>query len=1227
MGVTLTLALGALSSYIAGNIPTIKELFTNNSIKNKLDDYYRKAVGNWNVSLERKNAASNNMQQHLDSLQSYILNPAKGIHPEEKELLRLWAEYVLSDADCCTFIIRNQQVLFHNSEFDAINSANLLLQDIIADHKEEFEKINVKIDTLLSRGSETCQIFWNRKSHAEEITLAYDTILAGRDDSKYKVLATIHTPSVLFLEADSQQEAMAFSAASLLSVEDELCTQRTIIVTNQDLYNELEKEKNGYIIITPLAVNPWVAQRNGNSVIRCISKSERGVMDGRVTLSTMDRDGFINALEKSGIDSDRARRLAVDISLDINFLWRNLKIETENPVWADEQHIRILIPAMLVGEWDERIKNDRDLIGILSGTSYEDYLEKLQFIINAEESPLLKIGSVWQIKAPYTLYNIFYKDITEDDLTHLLECLEWLLEDDDPDALAKMDEGTLHFWKDKHAYSGYIKKGVFRSLTLLSIVFEKYHRDCKAINQLIQAQLEGFTTERYLSNMHNMKWIAEANPVVFLDFIQKDIANGAQLMGKIFEIKQTPYGLTNTNIFYSDLLFCLENIAWSRELLPRTTEILLYLCKYPNNSNWTNRPINTLYNIYQFLLPQTFADFDNRFVILKSLSTKYPDAIFTLCIRILKGIEARTFFPTSRFQWRWSDLYPEQLYISPISELHVRQVLSLSFQLCKWTKKEISTYLELSTIPYMYFVRATILDAIKGHIDTIKNDEEIIKQLRKIINDHTAMREAYWAMSEDDLTTYKELLKQIEPQDIITQTKPFFESTYYNYRLLGIKDSNYANGIIKTRQLRAQKLQMLDAQLGLDGIWALLTVVNSPDALAEGFAEWSNDDYYSIVYEKYCNGEIPMAFVRKYFLLLYFKNGKDTYLKIVDKLNEINENKVTIVLYAPEYQPELASYAESKSSEISNEYWQHVTPGFISNEHVAYVVRKLIEVERFNDILVHFSDEERLVLIPNDNKINLLCELFNNGRFDILHGYIYQVAEFLDTITLIDGTVQKNTILLLELSLFESLQHYLHGNKMHLIKEINDSPEFLMQIVEHKFLPDDVRSENVDKPENVGIIRVVWEFWYHYHSVPCTNDDGVIDEQKLKEYIYALKALAPKYKREKSVSYVIGKILGNMPESEDYPTDMMCEIVEDLNDDAIDSEIGTCLFNKRGATSRSVFEGGTIEQHNINIFEGYKRRVQLRSHRLYVIFDKLIQEYKAFQECEDSQAMHNRLEL
>ena len=1227
MGVTLTVALGVLSSYIAGNIPTIKELFTNNSIKNKLDDYYRKAVGNWNVNLEKKNAAANNMQQHLDSLQAYILNPAKGIHPEEKELLKLWAEYVLSDADCCIFIMKNQQVLFHNKEFDAINTANILLKDIIADQKGEFEKINVKIDTLLRRGSETCQTYWNRKSHAEEITLTYDTILAGRDEAKYKVLATIHTPSVLFIEADSLQEAIAFTTATLLSVEDELCTQRAIIVTNQDVYNELEQEKNGYIIITPLAVNPWVARQNGNSVLRCMSKSERGVMDGKITLPTLDRDGFIKALEDSGFTSDRARRIAVDVSLDINFLWRTLKIETNNPIWADQQHIRTLIPAMLVGEWDESVKNDKDILSILSGSSYEEYFDQLQSIINAEESPLLKIGSVWQIKAPYTLYNLFYRDITDNDINHFIECIEWLLEDDDPDALAKMEEGELKLWKDRHAYSRYIKRGVFRSLTLLSIVFEKYNRDNKAINELIQSQLDGFTTERYLSNMHNMKWIAEANPAAFLDFIQKDIASGAQLMDKIFEIKQTLYSLTGTNIFYSDLLFCLESIAWSPDLLPKTTDILLYLCKYPNNSNWTNRPINTLSNIYQFLLPQTFANFDNRFTILKSLSSKYPEAIFTLCIKILKGLEARTFFPTSRFQWRWAELYKEQQYIFPIPEEHVRQVLAFSFELCKWTKEEVSTYLELSTIPYMYFVRATILDAIKGHIDTIKNDEDTITQLRKIIEDHTAMREAYWAMSGADLTAYKELLKHIEPQDIITQTKPYFENIFYNYRLLRIKDSNYADGITKTRELRAQKLQSVYEQLEWEGIWKLLEVVKSPDALAEGFAEWSNADYYTTVYEKYCNGEIPTAFVRKYFLLLYFKNGKDAYLKIVDHLNGINENKIPIVLYAPEFQPELASYAESKSQEIYREYWQNVTTGFISNEHVANVVHKLFEVERYDDILVHFCNKERLALIPNDDKVNLLCELFNNGRFDILHSNIYQVAEFLESIALKDNTAEKKTIQLLELSLFESLQHYLRGNKMHLIKEINNSPEFLMQTVKYMFLPDEEGIEHIDKPENAGIIRVVWEFWYHYHSVPCTNDDGVIDEQKLKEYIYALKALTPKYKRTKSVSSIIGKILGNIPEGENYPTDIMCEIVEDLNDDAIDSEMGTCIFNKRDATSRSVYEGGTIEQRNINIFEEYKRRAQLRSHRLYVVFDKLIQEYKSFQEWEDNQAMHNRLEL
>jgi hypothetical protein len=528
MGVTLTLALGAISSYVAGNIPTIRELYIGTNIKEKLDAYYRLAIDKWNVSLPRKDAARNNMEKHFEQLQDYILHPAAGKHPEEKELLRLWAEYVLTDADCCTFIMYNQQALFYNQEFEALTIAQNLLSEILADQKEAFLKIDEDLDRLLKRGSETGLSFWQRKSHADNITLPYSTILAGREVERLKVLSIIHTPSALFIEADSQQEAMAFAAASILSSDDEFAAQRTIVVTNADLFKEIEKERNDYIIITPLSENPWVAVQNGHSVIRCMSKAERGVMDGKIVLGMLDREQFIQSLKQAGLNDDYARRLAIDVSLDINFLWRNLKIETSNLTWADEHHVRSLIPAMLVGKWDESCKNDKELIAMLYGGSYEEYFYKLQFIINAEESPLLKIGSTWVVKAPYTIYNIFYKDITNQDLNRYVECLDWLLEDDDPDVLAKIEKQQLRLWQNRRAYSSYIREGMLQSLALLSLVFERNNRKCDIIHKSIQKQLAEFTQERYFSNMHNMKWIAEADPAAFLHFVHADILHEAK---------------------------------------------------------------------------------------------------------------------------------------------------------------------------------------------------------------------------------------------------------------------------------------------------------------------------------------------------------------------------------------------------------------------------------------------------------------------------------------------------------------------------------------------------------------------------------------------------------------------------------------------------------------------------------------------------------------------------
>ena len=84
---------------------------------------------------------------------------------------------------------------------------------------------------------------------------------------------------------------------------------------------------------------------------------------------------------------------------------------------------------------------------------------------------------------------------------------------------------------------------------------------------------------------------------------------------------------------------------------------------------------------------------------------------------------------------------------------------------------------------------------------------------------------------------------------------------------------------------------------------------------------------------------------------------------------------------------------------------------------------------------------------------------------------------------------------------------------------------------------------------------------------------------------------------------------------------MLCRFVEHFNDDRVDTEIRCALYNRRGMTSRSPFEGGTIERNHIQTFMKYRDKARYRSSpRLTHIFECLIKEYQQMAEKEDNEA-------
>ena len=165
---------------------------------------------------------------------------------------------------------------------------------------------------------------------------------------------------------------------------------------------------------------------------------------------------------------------------------------------------------------------------------------------------------------------------------------------------------------------------------------------------------------------------------------------------------------------------------------------------------------------------------------------------------------------------------------------------------------------------------------------------------------------------------------------------------------------------------------------------------------------------------------------------------------------------------------------------------------------------------------------------------------------------------------------------------------------------------------------DEIKEEESEFRKQLA--QMGWSFMYHYHQVPCLDDEGNVDGEKLRKYIGRLQDLMREKHYETVMPLVLGKILGDMPEKADYPSDIMCQLVEELNDDRIDAEIGCAIFNRRGMTTRSPFEGGTIERAHIETMEKYKKRASLRSPRLVKVFNDTIMSYEEMARHEDEQA-------
>ncbi len=1221
--------LGVMASLAANNLPTVRELMERNkTLQDKLYDCLKIAVKKWSASEELKRSTLLEPNRFSSKLKDYIEHPEKGMHPLDKELMRMWVEAIVADGDCSAYILSIKEDLILAMQNDGFKKVLTQLESIICEQKIAHHKI----DDLWRRGGKDIKRFWDEMSIFDrgKKQLPYSTIMGGRDTETKIVWIATESPELVVIEAQSRLEAKAFAAAAILDNIGDV--ENALVVENSDLYDQLVNEEKRQIIITSVPANHQLAVAKGHSVIYCMGPQDNYAED-HIVLPEIKRDVFISSLNEAGVNDDEARQLALDSAKDINMLWRMLRIVTVPPAWETDASIIKFIPVMLIGRWDEACEADRQLLKELSGSaSYEAYRRDLNAIILADESPLKKIGTVWVVKSLYAMYKRYFRYVTETDVADFLEYADVALEDVDTEAIKKMEAQELQYWRANRMFSSDLRKGVAEGLTLIALMQEDYGLD-KSIERWLTSKLKDFDLRKYLSHRRNLEWIAEASPKAFLEFVEHDIQNGSPILNEIFIVRPDRFGLTGSQIYYTELLFGLERIAWNEEYLPQVTRILLQLCSYKNDSNWDNRPSNSLERIYRFVMPCTLAPLEKRIAILRSLQTCYPKAVHDVCWAWLKGLGSTTYYSTPYFRWRWDNLRPD--YSKGVqrypSNDQLREMYDLMMTGFEWTEEKIVELLDLSMQLHMGSLRRDIIDAVRKRVDEIKGNDTICAGLREKVNRHLRCQDTLWSVKGEELQLYRDLLRDLTLPDVVNANKHLFDSIFMNDPEVGI-DYHTENQVDETRKYRAKIEEKIMEEKGLDGIWELTKVAKSSEAVASGFAELTGDQYRMLVYERYCNGELSAAFERQYFTILYYKHKdeKDIYLGYIAELMEFNPDRIAVVLYAPGFYRELADIAEKQTDVICLEYWQNVQrSGVHKEEDVSFIVERLIRSKRYNDVLFFMSLTEVLPVMNSKLKVDALYTIFKTEGIVDMAREAYQVGHILETVE-IDGDVElEMKVEQMEFYLYEQLEHYLNGEHNHFRKAINTKPELMMEIISVIFKPEAGFEEEVSeeaKENKEFMARIAYNFWYKYRDVPCTNADGSIDGEKLRSFLKRIEELAEDGHRRNLIPLVVGKILGNFPEDEDYPSQLLCDLVEEYNNDDIDTEIGCAIHNRRSFSTRSPFDGGTVERNHIDTLQKYRERAMLRSLRFVKILDSTIRSFEYSAKRNDYEGQMNNFD-
>jgi hypothetical protein len=988
----------------------------------------------------------------------------------------------------------------------------------------------------------------------------------------------------LFLFAESEDDVEDFVAAYLSTLEEEKGQEyanRCLFINDEEAWRTVSELRQSHILVA----NPRlgldmerqnlqaVATRKGHGVIIPLCGALSGDNPEIIKLRSPTQSQIESVLKEANFSEVRARELGGIGGGRISALRRYLLGLGSVPPYVNWETARELAQAALVGQWNANCPADVLKVEELLGKGYGEWIEKLRSDALRSDSPLIQTDERWRFVARGEAWNALGNRITDDDLARFEAIAVLVFSERDPRFdLPKEERFAASIHGKVLEHSSLLRKGLAETLALLGSR-PKALSGCSLGKPEITAilvvrqLLNKAGWERWASLDSLMPLLAEAAPDEFLDAVESvltDLTNTP--FHKIFG--EEGGGGIGGSCYMSGLLWALETLAWKSDFLSRVSVVLADIASIDPGGNWTNRPANSLADIYLPWHVQTTAPFDKRKSAIEAVIREQPAVGWKLLLALLPHNHGFT-SGCHRPVWRdyiprdWKDgvlrtEYWEQ--ITAYTDLAVALAKNDSGKLCELIKR-------LADLPNA--AHENLLDHLASDAVVSLPEAErlpIWESLDELARHHRKYSDADWSMPEDAVNKIAETAKALAP------ASPEFKY----HQLFGGRDfdlydekGNYEEQQKRLDEARQAAISEIIGSGGLDAALSFAANVSAPYEVGRALGVIASDEIEnSILPPLLCSEDDSVIRVVAGFVWARFWRRKTEWVDAVLQRAWSPENHAKFLTLLPFEEEIWQRVATSLTATHEALYWKNakVNP-YGPDRDLTVAIEKLLEYGREGAAVM-------CVARTADDKSRFDETLATRALLAVLESErgIEEMSNY-DTVELIkhlqgSATTDKDALFRIEWNFLPWLDRFSSGSPVTLENRLATDPTFFAEAIGLVYRSKNVSEEDHEEfdEHKKHLARNAYKLLDEWGRCPGRQSDGSFSAEAFNGWLNEARRLTEESGHTEVAQIQIGHVLTCAPPDPDglWIHNAVAAALNFRDTGEMRSGFTTQLFNDRG---------------------------------------------------------------